>query len=544
MTDDHTPQSPEDRRIAQAFDRLNQDTHETVLPSRSLARLHKQSRPWVRAVAPALGTVVVVAVVIGLFGLFQATRPEAPDVVDTLPQTTTTVAPTTTLAPPPATTTTTVATTTTSAPVAAAPQTYRVVGVDANDVLNVRAEPDIGAPIIGFFAPDATGIRTTGTIVAGWLEVITTDGGLGWASTEFLRLEGGPGYRVVGVAPGDTLAVRSGPGVSNPKIGDLAPDATDVQLTGLASAGTEPWWEIVLPNGTRGWSSSEFLRLPAEWDADFDAVPCSGLRSAYGLDSTHSGQTSEADAVLAVGLATDLTETCTRTVITLGVGQGPTASGWSGEPTDTVPGDVAVSVDGQVVTVELPGVIDARPVAVTTATAEGEAYVVRADDGNLSVAIHAREPVLVRSMLLEDPARIVIDAIASGAGSPRTFSTGPLVLTAPAMPANGGPVTVTGTTLRVAGYARPFESSGVAQLREAAASPGAGDRVIVQWETLTGKVVGFEISYPTTDAVTAWGHFEFTITDLRPGSYELFVGAFDAATGDPVGMYVPLEVTP
>ena len=64
------------------------------------------------------------------------------------------------------------------------PTLFDVTGVAADDVLNIRAEPNAGAAIIGTLAPDATGIEVTEER-RGWARVNTAEGS-GWASARYL----------------------------------------------------------------------------------------------------------------------------------------------------------------------------------------------------------------------------------------------------------------------------------------------------------------------------------------------------------------------
>jgi hypothetical protein len=69
------------------------------------------------------------------------------------------------------------------------PLTYAVFGVAANDVLNVRAEPDAASKKVYSYAPDVRGIKGTGKHVekgnTPWTEV-SFSGGSGWVNRSFL----------------------------------------------------------------------------------------------------------------------------------------------------------------------------------------------------------------------------------------------------------------------------------------------------------------------------------------------------------------------
>lgn len=64
------------------------------------------------------------------------------------------------------------------------PTLFDVTGVAMNDVLNIRADPNPTAPIIGTLAPDATRIEVVEER-RGWARVNTGEGS-GWVNSRFL----------------------------------------------------------------------------------------------------------------------------------------------------------------------------------------------------------------------------------------------------------------------------------------------------------------------------------------------------------------------
>ena len=71
------------------------------------------------------------------------------------------------------------------------PALYDVAGVAADDVLNIRAEPDAGAPVIGTLAPDAANvevIRATDDLRWG---LVNTAERSGWVSLSYMARQGG-----------------------------------------------------------------------------------------------------------------------------------------------------------------------------------------------------------------------------------------------------------------------------------------------------------------------------------------------------------------
>jgi uncharacterized membrane protein len=69
------------------------------------------------------------------------------------------------------------------------PSLFDVTGVAAEDVLNVRAEPDANAPVIGTLAPGATGIEVVSVDPSGHWGEVNVGEGAGWAALRFLAEE-------------------------------------------------------------------------------------------------------------------------------------------------------------------------------------------------------------------------------------------------------------------------------------------------------------------------------------------------------------------
>ncbi len=68
----------------------------------------------------------------------------------------------------------------------ALPALHDVAGVAANDVLNLRAEPDAGAAIVGVLSPDLQGIEVTGLSPDGKWGRVNQAEASGWAAMAFL----------------------------------------------------------------------------------------------------------------------------------------------------------------------------------------------------------------------------------------------------------------------------------------------------------------------------------------------------------------------
>lgn len=133
------------------------------------------------------------------------------------------------------------------------PALYRVTGVAATDVLNIRSGPGVGHQIIGTFAPTQTGVEVVGTTQdQRWGRVILGETS-GWASMRFLartgpdwsaglpaplycsgtepfwvyeRLHGGGNFDSVTAAPGAFAETWSGaPSGRGPQVFGLALDS-------------------------------------------------------------------------------------------------------------------------------------------------------------------------------------------------------------------------------------------------------------------------------------------------------------------------------
>ncbi|MGY6643663.1 MAG: hypothetical protein ACXIVD_00435, partial [Salinarimonas sp.] len=159
-------------------------------------------------------------------------------------------------------------------PAARQPAGYQVIGVAPDDMLNVRDRAGVsGSTVIGRLAPDARGVVRSGDVqnVGGrdWWHIrhpaLPAQGG--WVNSRFLSAQAGLAaeelsYRVIGVAMGDALNIRSFPGTDGEIIARASPDAEGLRWNGQSAAvAGATWWELVhpdLPGGT-GWVNSRFL---------------------------------------------------------------------------------------------------------------------------------------------------------------------------------------------------------------------------------------------------------------------------------------------
>ncbi len=152
-----------------------------------------------------------------------------------------------------------------------------VHGVEAPDQLNVRSGPGFTAPVIARFPAKACGVKLVGRCTEGWCEM-ALNGAAGWVYTKHIGVyevpqghpstakqaivpepvEQGspdPALCVVRVDRGDTLRVRTGPGVSHDEIGGIPPGACGVERVGGCKG---PWCKIAW-RGRTGWVNTYYL---------------------------------------------------------------------------------------------------------------------------------------------------------------------------------------------------------------------------------------------------------------------------------------------
>lgn len=146
---------------------------------------------------------------------------------------------------------------------------YRVVGVEAHDVLNVRARPGARAPVVGALPPNATGAVKTGrTARVGsqiWAEIRYRTL-RGWVNARFLGVQQTGAarpvrgrFRVVDVALDDVLNMRAGASTTHPIVARIPPRADGITALGAkARVGRSVWWQIDY-GGVIGWVNARFL---------------------------------------------------------------------------------------------------------------------------------------------------------------------------------------------------------------------------------------------------------------------------------------------
>ena len=177
-------------------------------------------------------------------------------------------------------------------------RTYRVVYVAPDDVLNIRAGPSIGFPVVGRIPPGGRGVRLVGHC-RDWCPV-SYNGASGWVNPLYLAAEPGvapfvqrqipeapavaprargyvaveppvarnrarlPSYwRVTGVAEGESLRVHEEPSTAASVVHAFEPQTGCIKLAGGCQ---KPWCQVKFPglSGDRvGWVDSKHL-APSE----------------------------------------------------------------------------------------------------------------------------------------------------------------------------------------------------------------------------------------------------------------------------------------
>jgi hypothetical protein len=371
-------------------------------------------------------------------------------------------------------------------------------------------------------------------------------------------------YRVVGVAAGDVLNVRERPGASNPIIGTLPPDGRVRLSSWPSTVDGAQWYGVMLDDDTQGFVNGAFLAPPESWDTGFTTLACSPDDGGYTTEPARGPEPTDVDAGYVLDVLKYDGPDCERYVIVFGssavrgglpdVAQ-VAASSW---PTDAV-----LSVDGSIVEAGFPGIDAATPWTQTVegtnsfglATREpaesicnrvGGSCPSDGERGSITMRFFFDSNRRAHYAFLTNPARIVIDVKPSPTGSGLDVAArrgGTTVVLPIQVDVNGPgirpPITVTG-------WGRPFEAAGVAVLRAVGTTPGSGTPVEATFTgtDFAGTRVASTYPYMTTDYIDAWGAFNFTIEDVAPGTYELFVGELSMEDGSELGVYQAFTVAP
>jgi hypothetical protein len=161
---------------------------------------------------------------------------------------------------------------------------WDVTGIAAGAVLNVHAAPGSSTEVVATLAHDVVELESTGRIarvdVTLWREIVVPGGATGWVGAQHLTetapappapapapapvisygTEPRANWDVSGLAAGDSLNVRTGPGVGNQVIATLAGNTAELESTGrIARVDGALWREIIVPGDGAGWVSARFL---------------------------------------------------------------------------------------------------------------------------------------------------------------------------------------------------------------------------------------------------------------------------------------------
>lgn len=138
------------------------------------------------------------------------------------------------------------------------PALHRVVGVSSDDVLNIRAQPHAGAPIIGMLAPGADGVEVVALSEDGRWGQVNSGEQAGWSHMRYLQRQTADSWR----------------------------DGTQ----GLRCFGTEPFWRLS-------------LFLPATRFPPTLAIPFSGSRDGMAVlrgEACNDGMSDQAFGISAL----------------------------------------------------------------------------------------------------------------------------------------------------------------------------------------------------------------------------------------------------
>ncbi|WP_136634565.1 caspase family protein [Pseudooceanicola onchidii] len=145
--------------------------------------------------------------------------------------------------------------------------TWQVQNVSTGDWLNIRAAAGSSSKAVGALAFNDTGVTVHGCQGNGWCRV-SLGCASGWAFGKYL----GEGrtvqnathtglYRVVDHPMDQLLNVRTGPGTEFPIVGELAPDATNIQVGDCqrVKGWKMRWCSVRHASGTIGWAYGQYL---------------------------------------------------------------------------------------------------------------------------------------------------------------------------------------------------------------------------------------------------------------------------------------------
>jgi hypothetical protein len=284
---------------------------------------------------------------------------------------------------------------------------------------------------------------------------------------------------------------------------------------GTSRADTTPPTTTATPPSATDTPGSTTIAVPPPNDA---APPCLAGTTAFvrdGVVTTLGEEVGDATQIAGIRWATH--PGCERVVADFLTATGAPASGIGRAVVETSP-------SRGIVRISLPA--DIETTGLADALIDGElaqrVFVVRQPGENLAVEIHTGSsvPVEVRALIVDAPARLVVDLRPASEG-------GPLLVAPPSIGDNVVLITPTPGPnvypLTVSGYARTFEASVVARL--------IVDGVVVVEQTTTAA-----------DRLDAWEAFSMAFADGPAGDVELFVGEDSTEDGTPIGVSIMLDV--
>lgn len=156
------------------------------------------------------------------------------------------------------------------------PALYRVTGVAANDVLNIRAAANANAPILGTLRPDAKRVEVM-DIVNGWA-LVNADIDAGYVNARFLTRQGNDDWNALS--------------------------------TPLTCLGTEPFWALAINPGQRAAtisnpSGERSAVITQVWPGD-PRHPGAAIGTNTGFATLTPGQCSDGMSNRAFGITADL----------------------------------------------------------------------------------------------------------------------------------------------------------------------------------------------------------------------------------------------
>ncbi len=319
--------------------------------------------------------------------------------------------------------------------------------------------------------------------------------------------------------PGDFIIAGDWTGDGTDTVGIFRPADVAFYLNYANAAGVADETVLMDPVGTMRPVAGAVGRTGMVSFADFG---CSGpYVGPTGTVATSPAPATPSDAVGVLGMSFTRGKGCDRSVIALAA----ESSFPERIVATSVPAGATVTAHGARMHVDLPGIVRGRGSGMDF-FGEPAAFVVReARSGpgleDLYVDVLHDGYRLSRAFFLEDPARVVIDSIATT--TPPGLRLGPVVDTFVAL---RDPIDPVGAGLTppidIIGYARPFEASDPAFLTDAA----TGAPVVATWSGCEPALVvppNTGCVYGTSDYIEAWGEFSFTIEDVAPGRYQLEV---------------------